>query len=611
MDLDIKRVLAARPDPPEGVRLAPLMTEWGERVDEEHVLPEYPRPQMRRERWTCLNGLWDYAIVESSDARELWRMARAPRTWDGSILVPFSPESALSRVGRTLLPTQLLWYRRVVTLEAVPAARRLLLHFGAVDHACACYVNGVRVGEHVGGYLPFCLDVSDAVRAGDNVVELCVFDPSERGTQLRGKQRLRRGNMWYTAQSGIWQTVWLEEVPERHIADLRLRADADDGRLVAEADLCGPGDVLAVDVFDAEGRHVASDDVPATEGTASVMVAVAEPHLWEPDDPYLYAVRVSYGEDEVQSYCAFRTVGVERDEDGTPRFCLNHRPFFVRGLLDQGYWPDGLMTAPSDEALVHDIQTARELGFNMLRKHIKIESPRWYWHCDRLGMLVWQDMVSGGDLPGEWPSVNVPTLVRHSWTTLRDKSRSAWRRFGAGDEAYRTEWVQTAREAVRMLAGHPCVCAWVVFNESWGQFSSADMWQTLRAVDNTRPYVATSGWYDQGAGDFFAVHNYFRGMRVYRDAHALPWQGRRRAFLLNEFGGLTYSVEGHTSVPTVYGYDAYEDADAWRAALKALLAEVDALEAEGLSGFTYTQLSDVEEETNGLVTYDRRVCKLG
>lgn len=614
MDLDIKRVLASKPGPPEDAELARLVTPWGAVIDPDHVLEEHPRPQFERTSWTSLNGWWDYAICESSAAGDLWASSLPPVEWDGRILVPFSPEASLSGVGRQLQPHQLLWYRRQLPVDGRKPDKRHILHLDAVDYACACYVNDVLVGTHVGGYLPFDVDVTDALRKGKNVVELCVHDPSETGTQLRGKQRLKRGNMWYTAQSGIWKTAWLEEVPEIYVTSLDVRTNADNRELVVEAGLSASGFGFALEVIDADGAVVVRGQTIVPEGETVVRcnIKLPEVHLWDVDDPYLYSLRVQYDEDVATSYCAFRTVGVEPDEGGVPRFCLNHRPVFVRGLLDQGYWPDGLMTPPSDEALVADIQAARDAGFNMLRKHIKLESDRWYWHCDRLGMLVWQDMVSGGDLPGEWTSVNIPTLVRRSWTSRRDKGSRTWRHFGASDASYREEWLATAEATVRRLAMHPCVATWVVFNESWGQFDSAGACDRLRKVDGTRPMVAASGWYDQGAGEFFAVHNYFRGMRVYRDPHAgLMGRGqRRRAFIINEFGGLVLSVEGHTSVPTVYGYDTFEDADAWRQGLRDLLAEVDALEAEGLSGYVYTQLSDVEEETNGLMTYDRRVNKL-
>lgn len=610
MDLDIKRVLAARPGEPQKVELNALTTPWGEKLDPQHVLDEYPRPRLRRAAWTNLNGWWDYAIVECSAARSLWHCARPPQGWDGRILVPFSPEASLSGVGRQLLPTQLLWYHRTMEVGKLAPNKRLLLHFGAVDYACACYVNGTRVATHVGCYTAFTADVTDAVAPGRNVIELCVYDPSEQGTQLRGKQRLARGNMWYTAQSGIWQTVWAEEVPSCRIQSIQVCPQADTGRLLLGIQLSEAGERLGVEVLDAAGTVVASASAKPDDKIAELSLKVADPHLWEPDDPYLYAVRLTYGQDAADSYVAFRTVSVEADEQGMPRFFLNHRPLFLRGLLDQGYWPDGLMTPPSDEAMVADIEAARAGGFNTLRKHIKVEPERWYWHCDRLGMLVIQDMVSGGGVPGVWPSANIPTLVRRSWAAVSDVKPRSWARLGAGDAAYREEWEATARTTVRKLAFHPCIVTWVVFNESWGQFQSASMTQRLREVDDTRPYIATSGWYDQGAGDFFAVHNYFRGMNVYKDPHARRGVPRTRAFIMDEFGGLTCPVEGHTSVDTVYGYDTYEDVESWRCALRRLLDEVSSLEDQGLCGFVYTQLTDVEEETNGLLTYDRRVNKL-
>lgn len=603
MDLDIKRVLAARPGDPEKVELAKLTTVWGDAVTPDNVWQEYPRPRMERNAWTCLNGLWDYAIVESSSAKDLYACARAPQVWDGQILVPFSPEAALSGVGRQLTPNQLLWYRTAVELDVPQGGNRILLHFGAVDYACACYVNGMQVLRHVGGYLPFEADVTDALHDGANVIELCVYDPSEKGTQLRGKQRIERGNMWYTAQSGIWQTVWLEEVPALHIAELDVVADPDEQRLHVHVKVNEPGEVLAIEAVDAACEVVARAECRLEGADVTAHMPVVQPVLWEPSNPYLYTLRIAYGSDIVWSYAAFRTVGVEKDADGVPRFCLNHKPLFVRGLLDQGYWPDGLMTPPSDAAMIADIQAARDAGFNLLRKHIKVEPDRWYWHCDRMGMLVWQDMVSGGDIPGEWSSANIPTLVRKSWSSYKDTKPRNWKRLGAGDVAYRNEWLDTARATIAYLGGHPSITTWIVFNESWGQFRSAAMTEELRSVDGTRPYIATSGWYDQGAGDFLAVHNYFRSMRVYK-------RPSDRAFVINEFGGLTCPIVGHESVQTVYGYDTYDDPASWRQALDALLAQVDALESEGLSGYVYTQLTDVEEETNGLLTYDRRVNKL-
>ena len=616
MDLDLRRVLQARPGAPQNTKLAQLTTPWGEALDEENVLPEHPRPQFRRESWQSLNGWWDYAIRESTDAAHMWDEAPPPTRWDGAILVPFSPEASLSHVGRRLMPSQLLWYRREIQLECHVVDRCLILHFEAVDYACAVYVNGVRLATHVGGYLPFDIDVTHAVGEGANVVELCVWDPSEYGTQLRGKQRINRGNMWYMAQSGIWQSVWLEEVAARHIESARFDCDVDAGTVSMTVQVSGAGGLLEASVYDAEGSCVGSAHAYAEEERVRLSLRVGEVHLWELDDPYLYDVCLTYGsnddEDKVCSYLAFRTVGLERDDKGIARFCLNHQPVFVRGVLDQGYWPDGLMTAPSDDALIHDIEAVRSAGFNMLRKHIKIESRRWYWHCDRLGMLVWQDMVSGGGIPEEWTSANTPTLFRATWARRGDVTSRSWRRFGADDPVYRAEWQSCAQQTVDLLGNHPCIATWVLFNESWGQFSSREMCARMRERDSTRPYVATSGWYDQGAGDYYAVHNYFRGMRVYRDPHGgPPWHYQSRAFLINEFGGLTCPIKGHVSVPDItYGYDAFEDLKSWRNAYTELMAHVSELQCEGLAGYVYTQLSDVEEETNGLLTYDRRLNKL-
>ena len=354
------------------------------------------------------------------------------------------------------------------------------------------------------------------------------------------------------------------------------------------------------DVRPAEGVGVVSFDIPAPS-----------PHLWSPDDPYLYDLRIRYGADELACYCAFRTVSVEPDGEGVMRFCLNHRPLFLRGLLDQGYWPDGLMTAPSDEALAYDIATARRLGFNLLRKHIKVENERWYWHCDRLGMLVWQDMPSGGDRPRNWESRDCPTLFRRSWHSLPDTTPRNRARLGAGSARYRQAWIDNMCATISRLSSHPCIATWVLFNESWGQFDAGLATQMAWEMDASRPVLSASGWYDQGTGDYHAVHNYFRGMHVFADPYGRRGENHaHRAHVLSEFGGLPWRIEEHSCIDRVYGYAEFETKEAWRAGLDTLLAQANALEAEGLSGFVYTELSDIEEEVNGLVTYDRRVCKL-
>jgi beta-galactosidase/beta-glucuronidase len=612
MELDLVRVIRAVPSKPKPAGLARVLTPWGQALDPGHVLEEHPHPQFARERFQTLNGYWRYAVLASSDASQRWRSARRPEGWDGRILVPFSPEAPLSGVGRTVRPDELLFYERTFEVPALRQGERLLLHFEAVDYACSVWVNNVKVGEHVGAYLPFCCDVTDALAPGAAVATLrvCVWDPSEHGTQLRGKQRMERGNVWYTSQSGIWQPVWMEVVPAAHLRRFRVEADADSGMIRIRARVSEAGAVGRLEVRCEEETLCAGPVQPAADGELLFAVRVPCPHLWSPDDPFLYSLRVTYGSDAVESYCGFRTVRIEAGPDGLPRFCLNHRPLFLRGLLDQGYWPDGLMTAPSDQALEHDVLEARRTGFNLLRKHIKVERDRWYWMCDRLGMLVWQDVPTGG---GAYDMVRVnriPNLVRHSWDAYDDRTPEHQRHMGSDDEAYQQEWRATCVEQIAYLGNHPCIVTWNLFNEGWGQFDARAAVGLARAADRSRPVSATSGWFDQATGDYHTVHNYFRPPAVYPEYPAAERAGLQRAFFMSEFGGLTWHVDGHSSLPEAYGYDAYEDGASWRAAVRELLSKADELEGQGCSGYVFTQLSDVEEETNGLLTYDRRVNKL-
>ncbi|MGL5173195.1 MAG: glycoside hydrolase family 2 protein [Olsenella sp.] len=591
MDLDLHRVAASRPgERTPGEKLAHLTTVWGDALDPDQLREAHPRPQMERRSWQSLDGWWDYAFVEGTD----WRDSPLPSRWDGRIVVPFSPESQLSRVERQLEPSQLLWYRRSFEASTPAAGRRVLLHLDGVDFACSVYLNGEKVGEHRGCYLPFVLDISDTLREGENELAVCVWDPSETGTQLRGKQKLASGTMWYTAQSGIWKPVWLEEVPDAHVDQLILDADPDAETLTVRAQASTGGGRLGVSV--AGGPTAFGDDTQVT-------ISVPDPRLWEPNDPYLYPLEITYGEDRVRSYCAFRTVAVERDAVGTPRLMLNHRPLFLRGLLDQGYWPDGLLTPPSDEAMAADLSAARDLGFNMVRKHVKVETDRWYYLADRLGMLVWQDIPSGGGRLDPWRSLNLPTLLRHAQAGYDDTTPAHQRAMAADDPAYQEEWCETCAATVTALRNHPSVITWVLFNESWGQFDSAANTQTVWDLDPTRPILSNSGWYDQGAGDVIGVHNYFRHLSVYPN-HS------DRMFVISEFGGLACHVDNHSSLPHDYGYETYDSTSDFSAAVRNKLAETDALEAQGLAGYVYTQLTDVEEEVNGLLTYDRRVNKM-
>ncbi len=651
--MDLKRVLASAPRRHDVGKPRPLLTPWGEGLDPASVRAEHPRPQFARERFTLLNGWWDYAIMPMGARRTL----TPPDSFDGRILVPFSPEALLSGVGRTLQPDEILWYVRRVTVDALRPSERCLLHFEAVDFACACCVNGQVVGTHEGGYLPFSFDITDALTRGaasreageagalagaygcQAVVALCVWDPSDTGTQLRGKQTLDPGGIWYSAQSGIWQPVWLEVVPERRIEALALHPDLRAEQLVLDVDANDGEGLVRVYVATPEGSPVASAAVLAREGTAlcaddpsalssapdsvgqgsrgrRVRVTVPIPELrpWSPDDPYLYTVTVRFGADVVHSYTAFRTVEVRCDEAGVPRFFLNGQPLLLRGVLDQGYWSDGLMTAPADEALVHDIAAMKEAGFNMLRKHLKVEADRWYYHCDRLGMLVWQDMVSGGGPLSSWETSYKPTLFRQSWGSYRDDTPAHQEKLGAVDGRYQHQWTEACRETVAHLRNHPSVVTWVLFNEAWGQFDALVAAEMVHDLDPTRPLDSVSGWYDQHGGDFLSVHNYFRPLEVYRDdprklqGYAAEKGGR--AFALSEFGGAVYRVEGHSAFAESYGYDIFDDLPSWREAVRAQLETATALEGAGLSCFVYTQLSDVEEEVNGLLTYDRRVNKL-
>ncbi len=556
-------------------------------------LPEYPRPQLRREDFTILNGTWEHAFTPAG--------APEPDVWDGPILVPFSPETELSGVGRQLQPDETLWYRRTFAARRAPG-ERVILHFGAVDQSCAVRVDGVEVVTHVGGYLPFSADVTDAL--GDRaehelVVE--VRDVSDTSHHSRGKQRLRRGGIWYTAQSGIWQTVWLETVPEVHVAGLRMRTPGIRAHLEAATV------ELHVDASDG-GAHPVSVEVRA-EGAvvaranglsgAELRVEVPEPRAWSPEDPFLYDLDIALGDDRVASYVGLRSVEVAPDAAGVPRLHLNGRPYPHIGVLDQGYWPGSLYTAPSDEALVRDIVAMKDLGFTMLRKHIKIEPLRWYHHCDRLGMLVWQDMVNGGE---RYRPAIITTPVLSPRIRISDRHHRA---FARADAAGRAEFLRELDETVTLLGNSPAVVTWVPFNEGWGQFDAARTAERVRALDPDRVIDHASGWHDQGAGDLRSLHIYFQPIRPAR------WWGRDgRALVVSEYGGYNLRLPGHDYPEREFGYRRAKDADELTAQYERLHRhEVIPAIAHGLSATVYTQLADVEDESNGILTADRTEVK--
>lgn len=556
-----------------------LMTPWGEHLDENCILTEYPRPQMRRNSYLNLNGRWEYAITDSDES---------PRRWDGTILVPFSPESTLSGVGRSLQPGQTLWYRREVIVPQgfIPADGRLLLHFGAVDQEAAVYWNGRLLGRHMGGYNAFTLDATDALGPRNSLV-VRVHDDTDASFHSRGKQKTRRGGIWYTPQSGIWQTVWMEAVPRHYIESLRIVPLFDQSAVEVMVRCSQPLQCEAT----VDGRTV-----PFTSGEPA-RIPMPDFRAWSPEDPYLYDLSVTLGEDRVESYFGMRKMEVRADRGGVKRLFLNGEPYFQSGLLDQGYWPDGLYTAPSDEALIYDIQTAKAMGFNLLRKHIKVEPMRWYYHCDRLGMLVWQDMPSGG---GKYRFSTI-TLPLVTGIHRRDNH---YRAFARASSQGRGEYIDELEEMVGQLFNAPSVVLWVPFNEGWGQFDSTLVMERLRALDPTRPVDPASGWHDQGAGELRSLHVYFKPFRFRRDR-------RGRALALSEFGGYNLRVDGHCFNQKDYGYRRLPDAAAlWRDFSRLYEREVLPAVPKGLCASVYTQLSDVEDELNGLMTYDRRVVKL-
>ena len=553
-----------------------MKTVWGEQLDPNAVLQEYPRPQMMRESYRNLNGLWDYAITDTDTC---------PENWDGKILVPFSPEAELSGVGRTLLPSQYLWYRREL-VEAPQAGMRLLLHFGAVDQECRVWLNGRLLGGHTGGYTAFTLDATDAL-AESNVLLVAVRDGTDTNELSRGKQKTKRGGIWYTPQSGIWQTVWAEWVPERYISALRITPDAAHScvRVTVQSEYDG------VCYLHFHGRRIGG----FTNRETTIRVENAE--LWSPEHPKLYDFSAELGSDRVESYFALRDTAVGKDSAGRPCLLLNGKPYFHSGVLDQGYYPDGLYTAPSDEAMIYDITLMKRMGFNMLRKHIKIEPLRWYYHCDRLGMLVWQDMMNGG---GDYRLLTISAPL----FTHRSHSDHDYRRFARTDAAGRAAYYAELTEMVTQLYSCPCIVMWVPFNEGWGQFDAAEAVRRIEVLDKTRTIDHASGWHDQRIGSIQSLHVYFYPYRYKPDRLG-------RAVVLSEFGGYQLPVAGHTWNDANFGYKGYKTPEALMEAYRKLF-ETQILPArrKGLAASVYTQLSDVEDEVNGFVTYDRKVEKL-
>lgn len=561
-----------------------IKTQWAETVTPDNVWKEYPRPLMQRAEWQNLNGLWDYAITPVGSA--------TPETFDGEILVPFCVESSLSGVGRNVGKDNELWYNRTFTIPSSWTDKKLMLNFGAVDWKCDVWVNGKPVGNHTGGYAPFSMDVTEAIKADStNTLTVRVFDPTDKGYQARGKQNERPHGIWYTPVTGIWQTVWLEPVERVHIASFNATADIDNKRLGLDINpSTDDGNLTALIEIADNGTTINRTTVPLN-GETIFMDMGQDMKLWSPDSPFLYDITVTLLKndepvDRIESYAAMRKISTAKDQNGIVRMQLNDKDLFQFGPLDQGWWPDGLYTAPSYEAMVYDIDKTKELGFNMIRKHVKVEPALWYAYCDKAGMLVWQDMPNGDKSP-RWQN--------HNYFNGVGKTRTQ-----ESENAYRAEW----KEIMDALRSHPSIVVWVPFNEAWGQFKTPEITRWTKEYDPTRLVnPASGGNFHPGVGDILDLHNY--------PGPAMYLSDPEMVNALGEYGGIGYAVEGHLWEPDRnWGYVQFKTSkDATDCYVKYAEELLDFI-PKGFSAAVYTQTTDVEIEINGILTYDRKVTKL-
>lgn len=558
-----------------------LKTKWASEIDVNNVLPEYPRPIMERDSWVNLNGMWDYAILPVGK--------ETPKSFDGKILVPFAAESSLSGVQKEVGTNNELWYHREFTVPSNWKSDRVLLHFGAVDWKADVWVNDIKVGQHTGGFTPFSFDITSALTKGNNKLVVRVWDPTDEGYQPRGKQVKRPEGIWYTPVTGIWQTVWLEPVSNNFIENIKVTPDIDKNILTVEAEMNKRDQSNIIEVKVKEGSRV----VATAKSINNQSVEVAMPSnvkLWSPDNPFLYDLEItvvngSKQVDKIKSYAAMRKYSTKRDEYGIVRLQLNNKDLFQFGPLDQGWWPDGLYTAPSDEALEYDVIKTKELGFNMIRKHVKVEPARWYTHCDRHGMIVWQDMPNGDRGP-EWQM--------HNYFEGVERVRSA-----ESEANYRKEW----KEIIDYLYSYPSIGVWVPFNEAWGQFKTQEITEWTKEYDPSRFVNPASGGNHYTVGDMLDLHHYPNPRMFLYDG--------QRATVLGEFGGIGWANKDHLWVKDRnWGYVQFNSEKEVTDEYLKYAEELKGLIKQGFSAAVYTQTTDVEMEVNGLLTYDRKVVKV-
>ena len=558
-----------------------IKTSWGEQLDPKNVLPEYPRPIMERNDWKNLNGLWKYAITPKGTP--------APAAYQGDILVPFAVESSLSGVGKMINEKEELWYQRTFDVPSAWRGKQILLHFGAVDWKAEVWVNDVKVGEHTGGFTPFYFDITSVLNKGNNDLVVKVWDPSDRGEQPRGKQIANPHGIWYTPVTGIWQTVWLEPVATQYITNLKTTPDIDNNSVKVEvAANTTSADKVEVKVFD--GKNLVAKGA-ALNGVPVELAMPANAKLWSPDSPFLYNMEVTLYKDgkaidQVKSYTAMRKYSIRKGQIGITRLHLNNIEYFQFGPLDQGWWPDGLYTAPTDEALVYDLKKTKDFGYNMVRKHVKVEPARWYTHCDQLGLIVWQDMPNGGPSP-QWQARN--------YFNGTEVIRSA-----ASEANYRKEW----KEIIDCLYSYPSIAVWVPFNEAWGQFKTPEIVAWTKEYDPSRLVNPASGGNHYTCGDILDLHHYPGPNMFLYDP--------RRATVLGEYGGIGLVVEGNTWVNDKknWGYVKFNTSDEVTNEYIKYGKHLLELIRKGFSAAVYTQTTDVEGEINGLMTYDRKVIKM-